>query len=209
MSQVMNTSDFGRSLPQFRSTALIAAGSNTRLAESDLSSTIDTALQAVGEKPGMIRAVSRYFSTPAFPAGSGPDFVNAAFVWATDLPAADILQVLHDVERALGRVRADRWGARTMDLDLIAVENQIYPDRETLERWMDMPLTQQQARTPDQLLLPHPRVQDRAFVLVPLCDVAPDWRHPLLGKTASELCAALPHADRESVIPLENHPKRP
>ncbi len=60
----------------------------------------------------------------------------------------------------------------------------------------------QARQAPDQLILPHPRLQDRAFVLVPLCDVAPDWRHPVLGLTAAPLLAALPAADVAAVKPL-------
>ena len=60
----------------------------------------------------------------------------------------------------------------------------------------------QQLAAPDRLILPHPRMQDRAFVLVPLCDIAPDWRHPVLGKTAVQMAAELPLADRAAVVPL-------
>ena len=60
----------------------------------------------------------------------------------------------------------------------------------------------QQKKAPDQLILPHPRMQDRAFVLVPMMDICPDWRHPILGTTVREMVAALPEADREAVRPL-------
>ena len=209
MSQDMKTPKLSRNLPQFRSTALVAVGSNTSLGGKPLFSTIDRALDILAGKAGVIRSVSRYFSTPAFPAGSGPDFVNAAFEWSADLSARDMMTVLHDVEQELGRVRRERWGARTIDLDLIAVGDTIHPDIATYQHWMDLPLADQQAKAPGELILPHPRVQDRGFVLVPLCDIAPDWRHPVLNKTAQELRDALPQEELESVKPLENRAEQP
>lgn len=212
MPQAMNKAGNTHSLSQFRSTALVAAGSNTRLGTDSLPTTIDRALTQLAETAGVIRSVSRYYSTPAFPPGSGPDFVNAAFAWSSDLSPREMLDALHEVERSLGRVRKERWGARTIDLDLIAVTvtdtDTVLPDAATVQAWIDLPSTEQQARAPTDLILPHPRVQDRAFVLVPLCDIAPDWRHPLLGTSAEEMRARLPQADLDSVIPLENHAKR-
>lgn len=194
--------------PQYRSTALIAAGSNTRIGGNSLKSTIDRALQTLSEKAGVIRSVSRYFSTPCFPAGAGPDYINAVFEWSCDLSPRDMLTTLHDVEAELGRVRKVRWGQRTIDLDLIAAEQTILPDRATVQHWIDLPFEEQSNTAPGQAVIPHPRVQDRSFVLVPLCDVAPDWRHPLLNKTATEMRDALPQSALDSVIPLENRQKQ-
>ena len=65
-----------------------------------------------------------------------------------------------------------------------------------------MPADRQKTEAPEELILPHPRLQDRAFVLVPMADVAPDWRHPVLGETVTEMVAALPSEDVASVTPL-------
>ena len=149
-------------------------------------------------------AVSRLFATPAFPAGSGPDFVNAAVAVETDLPPEAILALLHEIEAETGRERRERWAARTLDLDLIALGDLMRPDRETLSHWIDLPLDQQMQQTPDRLLLPHPRMQDRAFVLVPLSEVVPaGWRHPLTGHSVDEMLTALPEAEKAGVRPLE------
>lgn len=148
------------------------------------------------------RAVSRFFSTPSFPDGTAPQYVNAAVGIASDLSAPDILTVLHRIERRFGRVREQRWGRRTLDLDLLAVGDDILPDRATFQTWRDLPPSRQIGTVPDRLIVPHPRLQDRAFVLVPLADIAPDWVHPALGKSVLQLAARLPRGDVDSVRPI-------
>lgn len=131
--------------------------------------------------------ISGFFRTPAFPVGAGPDFVNAAVCCETSLSAAAVLGVLHKVESILGRTRNKRWEARVIDLDLIDFDGMILPDTATFSQWSDLSLSQQLKRTPDQMILPHPRVQDRLFVLIPLKDVSPDWHHPVLGLSLDEM----------------------
>lgn len=151
----------------------------------------------------MIRSVSPFYQTPAFPPGSGPDFVNAAIEIETAAPPAEILQRCHDVEAQLGRVRQKRWGPRVIDIDILAIGEMVLPDAPAQQRWRDLALNKQQVEAPDELILPHPRIQDRAFVLVPLCDIAPNWRHPTIGKTAAELKDALDDGALAEVVRLE------
>ena len=186
--------------------AFIALGSNLSSSAGSPSETLRCALaQLMGEPDLSLQAVSRFYRTPAFPAGSGPDYINACAALATRLSAPEILTILHGIEASLGRVRHERWGARGIDLDLLAMGDLVAPDRATHDHWRALPPDRQQIETPDQLILPHPRLQDRAFVLVPLADIAPLWHHPRLGQTVMQMLAALPLKDREDVrVSLDN-----
>jgi 2-amino-4-hydroxy-6-hydroxymethyldihydropteridine diphosphokinase len=114
-----------------------------------------------------ILAQSRLWRTPAYPEGSGPPFVNAAvsFAWTGDAPT--LLKLLHDIEAAFGRRRDSRWEARKMDLDLIALDDTVLPDEAMFRRWHDLSPQQAATTTPDILILPHPRLSERGFVLGP------------------------------------------
>jgi 2-amino-4-hydroxy-6-hydroxymethyldihydropteridine diphosphokinase len=151
----------------------------------------------------VIRAESRLYATPAFPPGSGPEFVNAAISVETQSSPSEILTVLHWIEAALDRQRMQRWSQRTIDLDLIAVDDVLLPDPATHQHWRDLPLARQMQDTPDDLILPHPRLQDRPFVLVPLADIAPDWVHPALGTSVLQMLRALPQEAIKDVKVLQ------
>ena len=135
--------------------------------------------------------LSRWYRTEAFPAGSGPDFLNAAIALNSKMNPADLLAHLHAIERDHGRKRTKRWGPRTVDLDLLASGDLVLPDAGTWRHWHDLDPARQSAEWPEDLILPHPRMQDRAFVLVPLMDIAPGWRHPVLRRTVTEMHAEL------------------
>lgn len=184
--------------------ALIALGANLPFEGAMPAETLRRALAALKEEGLAVLAVSRFYATPCFPAGAGPDYVNAAAVIdcgeAVDLTS--VLSRLHAVESRFGRERLQRWGMRTLDIDLLAMDDSVLPDAAVQDAWRNLPAEEQIAATPDRLILPHPRLQDRAFVLVPLADVAPDWRHPRLGLTVRQMLAALPAEDCDAVKPL-------
>ena len=114
-----------------------------------------------------------------------------------------ILNFLHRIETRFGRERLVRWGPRTIDLDLLAVDTEIRPDVETYLHWRRLSEIEQAHQAPSELILPHPRLQDRAFVLVPLADVAPEWVHPVLKKSVREMLNALPAEDKKGVRLVE------
>ena len=181
---------------------LIALGANMPSASGSPDVTLRSAVRKFAQAGAKDVEKSRFFATPCFPPGAGPDYVNAAARLSFEGGAEDLLAVLHRIEADFGRERVQRWGQRVLDLDLIAAGEAVLPDAETYRAWLDLPLDEQTRVAPERLILPHPRVQDRAFVLVPLADVAPDWRHPVLGRTVAEMVADLPQEARDEVVPL-------
>ena len=135
---------------------------------------LEAALAELGRRGVAVRRVSPWYRTAPVPASDQPWYVNAVAEVATDLPADRLLALLHEVEDAFGRVRSVPNAARLIDLDLLDFSGELA------------------AGGPGRATLPHPRMESRAFVLRPLADLAPDWRHPQTGVTISALLAALP-----------------
>jgi 2-amino-4-hydroxy-6-hydroxymethyldihydropteridine diphosphokinase len=183
---------------------LIALGANLPIGGQLPAQTLRRALAALPEAGLAVCRQSRLFATPCFPPGSGPDYVNAAAEIAAPPGAAPagVLARLHAVEASFHRHRGERWGQRTLDLDLLAFGDRQLPDPATAAAWRELPAARQRREAPDRLILPHPRLQDRAFVLVPLAEVAAGWRHPGLGCSVAELVARLPAAERAAIRPL-------
>jgi 2-amino-4-hydroxy-6-hydroxymethyldihydropteridine diphosphokinase len=139
--------------------------------------TLEAAMRALEAKGLAIVARSAFYESEPVPVSDQPWYLNAVVEVATDLSPAEVLALLHSVENAFGRVRAVRNEARVLDLDLLDHRGTVRDG-------------------PDSPLLPHPRLTDRAFVLLPLRDIAPGWRHPVSGRTIAELLESLPEGQR-------------
>ena len=186
-------------MTQRETVALIALGANQPSEQGTPQETLEAALSLLSARGITVEATARWMASPAWPAGSGPDYVNGAARVVSTLTPKDLLDALHKVETMLGRSRSgDRWAARPCDLDLIACGSMVAPGAIVWRHFEAAP-----PETPrDTLILPHPQLHRRAFVLKPLADIAPDWRHPILGKTVTEMLRDMPEADLAAITPL-------
>ena len=146
----------------------------------DRAANLQAALAGLAKKL-VITAVSPIYQTPPWGVTNQPDFLNLCLAAETDLPPVELLSFVKNLENELGREPAERWGPRLIDIDILFYANEVI---ET-----------------ENMTIPHARLEGRAFVLRPLADIAPDFVHPVLGKTIAELAAAV---DGEGIRPYLN-----
>ena len=116
---------------------------------------------------GKVLKQSKAYQTAAWGNTNQPDFLNQALMFETSLSAFEVLDIIQDIENSLGRKREEKWGARTMDIDLIYFDDAIINE--------------------DRLTVPHPFIAQRRFVLIPLADIAADFVHPILKLTTLQM----------------------
>jgi 2-amino-4-hydroxy-6-hydroxymethyldihydropteridine diphosphokinase len=171
-------------LPEASTTVLaaIALGSNLSSSLGNSLETVESAIESLASHPDLtLVAVSHWYQTVAI-GPPQPDYVNGCALvrmrsqsaqsnGIPNLSAQALLDVLIATEQQFGRVRTQHWGPRTLDLDLLLYDSVVL-------------------HTPT-LTLPHPRMAERAFVLIPLAEILPDWVHPVIGLTIQQLCDQL------------------
>jgi 2-amino-4-hydroxy-6-hydroxymethyldihydropteridine diphosphokinase len=151
----------------------IGIGSN----QGDKHQNISSAVDLLRQRPQiLIQRVSSLYRTEPVGFKEQDWFLNGVLCVATELPAEALLRATMEIEQSLGRLRSAQWGPRTIDLDLL-----FYGSLQ-LES--------------SCLTVPHPRLHDRRFVLVPLVEIAPEWVHPVLDRSMRDLLASLPIGDQ-------------
>jgi 2-amino-4-hydroxy-6-hydroxymethyldihydropteridine diphosphokinase len=141
----------------------VALGSNI----GDSQTILEAAIETLAQTPGIfLEARSNWYKTKAV-GPPQPDYLNGCVTLYVEMLPQQLLEILLGIEQQFGRVRQERWGPRILDLDLLLFDDFI----------VDTP----------KLQIPHPRMRDRAFVLVPLAEIAPDWIEPVSGCVIKEL----------------------
>lgn len=157
---------------------IIAMGGNLPFAGRSVAETFELALNAMRDRGIIPYRLSRLYQTKAV-GPPQPDYINAVIAVQSCRTPVSVLRILHGIEYAFGRQRRELWGARTLDLDLVDWHGQIWSS---------------------PLQLPHPRAINRAFVLLPLQDIAPGWQCPVTGREIKDLIAGLSVTDKSSIL---------
>lgn len=161
--------------------SFIALGANLAGRFASPADSVEAAIRSLQGIEITLISRSRLYRSAAWPDPSDPEFVNAVISVMTDLDASTLLARLHALEAEFGRERRHANAPRTLDLDIVDYAGRVSVPGETP-------------------ILPHPRLAGRAFVLLPLAEIAPDWRHPATGAAIADLVRALP--DPFAAVPL-------
>ncbi|MBL4603327.1 MAG: 2-amino-4-hydroxy-6-hydroxymethyldihydropteridine diphosphokinase [Emcibacteraceae bacterium] len=160
---------------------LIGLGSNLTTGEFSSSKAIlDAAIAALNDHGINVLKCSRFYETEPVPKSDQPWFVNAVISVKTDFNAHELLKKMHNIEHNLGRVRRNRWEARIIDLDLLCFSNIILPSP---DEWGEVA----SKMTSTEVIIPHARMHERDFVLIPLADISTEWMHPILNKNVTTM----------------------
>ena len=128
-----------------------------------------------------------------------PRYVNVGIRFDTNLNPIDLLNYTSGLEKRFGRKREKRWEPRTCDIDILLCNQLILPNKAHFQKWLKLDFSDQIKLSPIELILPHPRLQERTFFLKPLIDLQPDWIHPFLGMKAKEMLDSLPPNELENI----------
>lgn len=153
----------------------------------DRLSNLQAAARLIAARIGTVVRTSGYYETEAWGNVEQPHYINQALEVRTNLEPLQVLEAILDIETAIGRTRRSKWEPRVIDVDILFFENRI----------VDTPV----------LKIPHPLLHRRNFVLIPMLEIAPEMRHPVLGKSIEELYLESDDDLEVLLLEIENHPQ--
>lgn len=145
----------------------VAFGTNI----GDKNKNIEKAIEMMKDRGLKVIKMSQIYKTEPYGYTEQPEFLNGVLEVLTDLDAVNVLKILLEIEKDMGRVREFKWGPRIIDLDILFFNDEIIDEKD--------------------LKVPHPDMQNREFVLKPLCDIAPNFIHPVLKKSVKDMLLEL------------------
>ena len=182
--------------------AVIGVGGNLPSAFGDVLPTVLESVRRIGEIDGItLVAQSPVYRSKAWPEGSDqPDYANMAILVDVSMNASELLRAMQEIENSMGRMREERWGARVIDLDLLAYEELILPNKGL---WLSVAGSEDPMAYLEEVTVPHPRLHKRLFAIKPFADVCPDWYHPVLGHSASQIEALVSKGEKQPLTLYE------
>ena len=183
---------------------VIVLGSNLSCEFGNSAETLKKCVQEIRSDRSIRYLVeSNWYISASFLNKREPRYVNVGIRFSTKLKPIKLLNFTSGLENKYGRKRQERWGPRTCDIDILLCDQQILPSELYFKKWLNLKLSDKIRLVPNELILPHPRLQERTFFLKPLNDLQPDWIHPFLKVKAKEMLDSLPPDELESIQELK------
>ena len=158
---------------------IIVLGSNLSSEFGNSAETLKICLDEIKSNPAIgSLSESEWYISSSLLDEREPRYVNVGIRFSTHLKPIELINFTSGLENKYGRKRQERWGPRTCDIDILLCDQQILPSKDYFVKWLKLDFLDQIKLVPDELIIPHPRLQERTFFLKPLNDLQPDWIHP-------------------------------
>jgi len=178
--------------------AVIGIGGNKPSSFGDCDQTLLESVRRIKSLQSVeVVAQSAIYKSKAWPPESNQsDYANMAVLITVTGSAHDLLGACQKIENDMGRIRKERWGARVIDLDLLAFDDSILPN---IDIWRGLESNEDPSAFVEDVTVPHPRLHKRPFAMIPFSEVYPDWIHPVFGQTSTALAECLSRGENHQL----------
>ncbi len=179
---------------------IVVLGSNLPSEFGNSAETLKKCVDEIKHNAGIESLMeSNWYISSSFLDKREPKYINVGVRFSTDLNPRELIKFTSGLENKYGRKRNKRWESRTCDIDILLCDQQILPSRDHFVKWLKLDFSDQIKLVPNELIIPHPRLQERTFFLKPLNDLLPHWIHPFLKLKAKEMLDSLPLNEIENI----------